>query len=85
LDIHATKVLLGAFRIACHINDEEVDLKFKYSILSSEIFNEIIIFCCKEMGNIFNKHLNITDETIETEKNILPNKNPKWKKNEKMR
>ena len=40
---------LQAYRIACHLGDEEEDMSATMQIVSSTVFNKILIFVIKEV------------------------------------
>eukprot|EP01130_Rhizamoeba_saxonica_P002575 TRINITY_DN12354_c0_g1_i1.p1 TRINITY_DN12354_c0_g1~~TRINITY_DN12354_c0_g1_i1.p1 ORF type:complete len:646 (+),score=167.15 TRINITY_DN12354_c0_g1_i1:54-1991(+) len=74
------RLMLGAFRVACHVNDpEEDDYKFKYDILDGELFNAITMFCLEFMGSVFDILLEKNPE----DEHYIPNRSKRWKNTKK--
>ncbi|CAK7339205.1 unnamed protein product [Dovyalis caffra] len=58
--ISAIRSLLKAFKIACHYGDDGgVDSSVKYSIMSSSVFNKVMIFVLSEMDGILRNVLGL--------------------------
>ena len=53
-----------AFRAACHCNDEDADSDtYAFIIDNSSVFNQLILFCLRNMHKIFNNLLNYSPNT----------------------
>lgn len=57
--ISALRSLLKAFRIACHYGDDGDDSSAKFSIMSSSVFNKVMLFVLSEMDGILRNMLGL--------------------------
>ncbi|XP_038709841.1 nucleolar complex protein 2 homolog [Tripterygium wilfordii] len=76
----AVRSLMKAFRIACHYGDDSGDdSSAKFSIMSSSVFNKIMVFVLTEMDGILRKFLAFTavGGKKETMNDLMTTK--KWK------
>eukprot|EP01127_Copromyxa_protea_P009169 TRINITY_DN2141_c0_g1_i1.p1 TRINITY_DN2141_c0_g1~~TRINITY_DN2141_c0_g1_i1.p1 ORF type:complete len:709 (-),score=206.78 TRINITY_DN2141_c0_g1_i1:52-2178(-) len=91
--IKITKKLVQAFHYACHINDTEDDstkaFSERFKILNSSIFNELMLFCIKDLPKLFDTHLKRGEKKVDEEDDtqsdkkqpFLPDKYPtRWNK-----
>lgn len=56
------KHLVHAFHNACHLNDTREkesanDFSQRYTIINSSVFNDLMLFCLKNLAKIFDTHL----------------------------
>ncbi|KAL9299824.1 Nucleolar complex protein 2 [Arabidopsis thaliana] len=73
--------ILRAYRTACHYGDDTGDdQSTKFSVMSSEVFNKIMIYVLSEMDGILRKLLRFPEDTRGTKETILELTNTRpWK------
>jgi nucleolar complex protein 2 len=69
--VKALKSLVDAFKVACHLNDDdegdlEESLTYSFKIMNSGVFNQIMQFAMKEMIPLFESHLKKDSKTQQT-------------------
>ena len=68
-----------AFRTACHCNDEDADSDtYAFIIDNSSVFNQLILFCLRNMHKIFNNLLNYSPNTGALNVYALPPSPPNY-------
>ncbi|XVE63144.1 hypothetical protein DITRI_Ditri06bG0176600 [Diplodiscus trichospermus] len=55
----ALRALVKAFRTACHYGDDSEDSSAKFTVMSSSVFNKIMLFTLSEMDGILRKLLKL--------------------------
>ncbi|XP_019096996.1 PREDICTED: nucleolar complex protein 2 homolog isoform X1 [Camelina sativa] len=77
----AVRSILRAYRTACHYGDDTGDdQSTKFSVMSSAVFNEIMIFVLSEMDGILRKLLRFPEDTRGTKETVLELTNTRpWK------
>ncbi|KAJ0084380.1 hypothetical protein Patl1_29886 [Pistacia atlantica] len=77
----AVRFLMRAFRIACHYGDDAGDdSSTKFSIMSSSVFNKIMLFVLSEMDGILRKLLKLPSSGGKKETIADLMHTPQWKK-----
>ncbi|XP_044483446.1 nucleolar complex protein 2 homolog [Mangifera indica] len=77
----AVRSLMRAFRIACHYGDDAGDdSSMKFSIMSSSVFNKIMLFVLSEMDGILRKLLKLPSSGGKKETITDLMHTPQWKK-----
>lgn len=77
----AVHSLMRAFRIACHYGDDAGDdSSMKFSIMSSSVFNKIMLFVLSEMDGILRKLLKLPSSGGKKETITDLMHTPQWKK-----
>ncbi|KAJ0020655.1 hypothetical protein Pint_31286 [Pistacia integerrima] len=77
----AVRSLMRAFRIACHYGDDAGDdSSTKFSIMSSSVFNKIMLFVLSEMDGILRKLLKLPSSGGKKETITDLMHTPQWKK-----
>lgn len=73
--------ILRAYRTACHYGDDTGDdQSTKFSVMSSAVFNKIMIFVLSEMDGILRKLLRFPEDTRGTKETVLDLTNTRpWK------
>ncbi|EOA32961.1 hypothetical protein CARUB_v10016291mg [Capsella rubella] len=77
----SVRSILRAYRTACHYGDDTGDDQTtKFSVMSSAVFNEIMIFVLNEMDGILRKLLRFPEDTRGTKETVLDLTNTRpWK------
>lgn len=63
-NLRAARQLVLAFRTACHCNDEDADSDaYAFAIDNSGVFNQLLLFCLRNMHRIFDRLLDYTSDS----------------------
>lgn len=78
--LSAVRSLLRAFKTACHYGDDGGDdSSTKFSIMSSSVFNKVMLFILSEMDSILRKLLNLPSSGGKKETIIDVMSSKQWK------
>lgn len=78
--LSAVRSLLRAFKTACHYGDDGGDdSSTKFSIMSSSVFNKVMLFVLSEMDSILRKLLNLPSSGGKKETIIDVMSSKQWK------